>query len=75
VGGLIRLADVRLDFDDPADPPTRCVVADESAAQECARGREARTSEARSVRDRTVRDRSVARGGRLEGDPSYRLTG
>jgi len=37
---LVVGADVRLDLDDPADPPTGRVVADQSLADEAARGLE-----------------------------------
>jgi len=39
---LIVLPDVRLDFDDPSDPPTRGIVADESCADQAACGLERR---------------------------------
>jgi hypothetical protein len=45
VRGEIVLADVRLELDDPADPPSRAVVADEVPAEECPPGLERRQVE------------------------------
>jgi hypothetical protein len=64
--GLVLLADVRLDLNDPPDPATRGVVTDEERPEERAPGGEGwagqdGTVRNRTVRNRTVRDRTVRR--------------
>jgi hypothetical protein len=55
VGRPVVLADVRLDLDDPADPPARGVVADEAGAEQPAAGLERRAGEEVAEVGETVR--------------------
>jgi hypothetical protein len=51
VRGPVVAADVRLDLDDPSDPPTRGVVADELCADQAARRLERRPRQDGAVED------------------------